>query len=184
MSVVTVSRVKEVISPPVKGLLSPLQANNIVLRLLIICIDPVDAPSLKLLSRFFTPQDYDDLVGERTITSRCGYPTCSNVLRDAKGKVRNPANQTVMPWQHSFCQLKCYQASQFYREQLKYDYLVTRKDVAFIEPGEMSYEQEIMLLPEVLVVAKERNKSVSETVVELIKDHRKLLEKLETLEIN
>lgn len=183
MPVVGVKEIQRVVSPPVAGFLSPLQATNIVLRLIIAFTDPVDAAALKLISRFFTPQDYDDLVEERTVLSRCGYPTCTNSLLDIKGRIRDPTKQTVLAWQHSFCKLACYQASQFYREQLKNEALITRADVTCIPPGEMRYEQEIMLLPEVLDLAKQKDQSVSQTVAELISNHGNLLQKLETLEL-
>lgn len=183
MPLIGVREIQAIIYPPVHGFLSPLQATNIVLRLIITSIEPIDVHALKLLSRFFTPQDYDDLVEERTIISRCGYPTCANTLRDTGGNIRNPTKKTVLPWQHSFCQLRCYQASQFYREQLKDEALITRTNVTCVPPGEMFYEQEIMLLPEVLEIANQRNQTVSETVVELIKNHRKLVDQLENLEL-
>lgn len=177
---VELSDLEKILGEGVKEYLSPLQANNLVLQFIIAGTDPISSDALKFLTRFLTPREYDELVEERTVLSRCGYPTCTFLLRDVRGNIRSPQNQTVLAWQHHFCQLSCYQASQFYREQLSNEPLVTRKNVAFCKFGDMHYEDEVLLLPEVQAVAKLNNKSVIETVTEMIKS-QKLHERLQDL---
>lgn len=48
---------------------------------------PADAASFKCLIRPFQPSDYDDLIEERNVLGRCGYPLCPNPVRsDLAGK--------------------------------------------------------------------------------------------------
>lgn len=182
MTTVQVSDLEKIIGRGVKDYLSPSQANNLVLQFILAATDPISPDCLKFLSRFLTPREYDEIIEERTVISRCGYPPCTYMLRDGKGNIRNPRTQTVLAWQHHFCQLNCYQSSQFYREQLSTEPLITRKDVASSCFGQMHYEEETLLLPEVQAVAKLNNKSVLDTMVDMIKN-QKLNEKLQNLSL-
>lgn len=139
--------------------------------------------AMKYTSRFIDPRFLDEAIEERTIDSKCGYLACFNELRDCMGKLRDPNKHTIMPWQHSFCQPSCYQASRFYQEQLSTEPMVTRENVLWYPYGEMAYEQEILLLPEVKELARINHKSISETIAEMIRN-RHLESKLNGLLID
>lgn len=163
--------------------LSEQQATGLVLHLVELATDPIDIDALRLLTRFFTPSDYDDLVEERTVLSKCGYPLCAHTLRDSRGNVRNPRNMTVIEWQHHYCRLPCFQAGQFYREQLSPEPLITRKNVARAPYGTLHYETDVLILNEVWHMAAVSHKTVSETVKDLVR-HQGLENRMQELEID
>lgn len=126
--------------------------------------------AMKYITRFIDPRFLDEAIEERTVESKCGYLACFNDLRDSMGKLRDPNKQTIMPWQHSFCRPSCYQASRFYQEQLSAEPLRTREDVLLYAYGEMKYEQEILLLPEVKELALLNHKTIPEIIKEIIRN--------------
>jgi len=175
--------IEAILRPGVPGQLSEAQAATVVLQLMILATDPIDAEALRYVTRFFTPQDYDDLVEERTVISKCGYPLCAHTLRDSRGNVRNPNSATVLPWQHNYCRLPCYQAGQFYKEQLSVEPLITRKNVAWQPYGTMHWENDVLLLDEVRTLAALNKKSVLDTVKDIVK-HQGLEARMQELEID
>lgn len=182
----SVEGVDRILGSRPRGLLTRSQSSSLVLHLVILAVDPVDSNTLRYLSRFFTPTDYDDLVTERTVNSRCGYPLCVNYLRDARGNIRQQGRggNPIEIWKRHFCSPSCYQASTFYRAQLSLEHLCTRRDVAYLPYGHMNYENEIMLLEEVLRIARTEQKPIAEVISELIRSSKSISSGIETLSLS
>lgn len=61
-----------------KDTLSPGEASRLLLLITELLLDHfVDLQLLKFLSRFLTPQIYDEIIEERNIEHQCGYITCN-----------------------------------------------------------------------------------------------------------
>lgn len=180
----TVQQVCQILHPGVKGLLNQVQAVNLVLSLIILATDPIDQDTLRFFVRFFTPSDYNDLLEERRVLSRCGYPICTNKLTDCHGHVRKEPSLTVNPWSRSFCSRHCFQASAFYQEQLPKEALVTRKDIVWKPFGEMPYEANVLLLEEVEQIARAERKPVSAVVRDLLLQQQDVEKDFAALHIN
>lgn len=165
----TVEQVLKILYPGVKGLLNKSQSVNLVLSLILLAIDPIDGPTLRFLARFFTPPDYDDLVDERTIALRCGYPLCVKSLKEslvpASQRLKNP----IHPWTDHYCSKHCWQASMFYRKQLSHEVLMTREDVAYTPFGYSKYETNIIILEEAEEIARVENRTLSEVIADMVK---------------
>lgn len=184
----TIEDVLRILYPGVPGLLNQQQASNLVLSLIILATEQIDAGALRFLARFFTPQDYNELIEERTIIHLCGYPLCSNSILNGMGSVRKSHTMTAFPWSGNYCSSRCFKASVFYREQLSSEVLVTRRDVAYAPYGTMKYENNILILNEVEHYARQHQVSLAEAVSELVKvqDHpnTQLEDALNQLEIS
>lgn len=180
----TVEQVCRILHPGVRDLLSQTQAVNLVLSLIILATDPIDPDTLRFFVRFFTPADYDDLVEERKVLSRCGYPLCAHRLTDCHGHIRKQPSLSINPWGAEFCSRHCYQASSFYKRQLPVEALTTRKDVAWKPFGEMHFETTVLLLDEVEQIAKVEHKPVSTVVRELILQQAQVETDLASLALN
>lgn len=161
-------------------LLSPGDASKLTLMITELMLDHnVDYNLLKFLSRFLTPQSYDELIEERNIEHECGYIVCdqspkrqvrrlsanSNGTTTANGdpqattkfQIYNRKPSIILPntFLSQFCCKEHYQASLFYRNQLKEEALFAREHILTTPPFSPSappqwYENGIKLLEEVL----------------------------------
>lgn len=182
----SVEAVDRILGSHPRGLLTRSQASNLVLHLIILAVDPIDCDAMRYLARFFTSVDYDELVTERTVNSRCGYPLCANYLRDARGNIRQQGRggNPVGVWKKHYCSPNCYQASAFYRAQLSSEHLCTRRDVTYLPFGHMHYENEIMLLHEILKIARTEQKPIAQVISELIKSTKDITSGIDGLALN
>ena len=67
------------------------------------------------------PHQYDDVVTERSIERRCGYPVCSNALvrrRNYNTHITKSGGIIPVADLDQYCSEKCYVASQYFRHQL------------------------------------------------------------------
>ncbi|AGO13318.1 AaceriAFR175Cp [[Ashbya] aceris (nom. inval.)] len=91
--------------------------------------------TLKYVGRFFTKTTYSDLIDERNLNKRCGYPLCGQ----SQGRIRDPyENRRVSsfltqnnPYKYltSFCSKLHFRCSQFYQVQLSDEALFARVGV-------------------------------------------------------
>lgn len=173
MSVLTIETFLPHLAPYAgKELLLPKEASLLLLKIVELVLDfPVDVPLLKFLSRFWTPESYDESVEERNIEHQCGYPLCQQTPQH---KVRRPSTTNggvesatkyqiynrkpliILPNTYllQYCCKQHYQASIFYRNQLSHEALFSRKDVLSVPPfpsvTHAWYENNITCLEEVL----------------------------------
>lgn len=99
-----------------------------------------DEATLKYLARLMTPEIYADLVDERNLNQRCGYPLCSG----APERIRDPfaLDQVTKQflWENNpyaylskYCSKFHFRCSQFYQIQLSEEALFARTGVHLIE---------------------------------------------------
>ncbi|AET38083.1 RNA polymerase II subunit B1 CTD phosphatase RTR1 Ecym_2349 [Eremothecium cymbalariae DBVPG len=122
-----------------------------------------DTATLKFVSRILTKTTYADLIDERNLNKKCGYPLCTQSqgrIRDLyeNRKVSNFLRQNN-PYKYltSFCGKFHFRCSQFYQVQLSDEPLFSRVGVHLDDYQEMT---EVMLLEEVMV----REKDLKEVV--------------------
>lgn len=94
-----------------------------------------DISTLKFVSRFFTKAVYGDLIDERNINKKCGYPLCDQ----RQGRVRDLYENSLVsdflrqnsPYKYltSFCSKYHFKCSQFYQVQLSDEGLFGRVGV-------------------------------------------------------
>lgn len=162
---------------PQVELLSPAEASKLQLRVAVLVLDYcVDMPLLKFLSRFFTPQSYDDVIEERNIEHQCGYLLCNmspevavrrssslngSTAVSTKFQIYNRKPSMILPNTYSsqYCCKYHYQASMFYRNQLSLEALFARKNILLVPPFAQIpgtwYENNLTCLEEVLAKHKE-----------------------------
>ncbi|CAG98361.1 RNA polymerase II subunit B1 CTD phosphatase RTR1 [Kluyveromyces lactis] len=153
----TIEEIKEVVLKPYTNhrqlTIREVETISINLIDLLITKDVKDARTMKYISRFLTKQDYADLVQERNLVKRCGYPLCSK----SQARVRDPFADVQMtnflrqnnPYAYltEYCTKAHFRCSQFYQFQLSDEALFARVGVHLDD-----YEppSEIQLLEEVL----------------------------------
>ncbi|OBA21753.1 hypothetical protein METBIDRAFT_32214 [Metschnikowia bicuspidata var. bicuspidata NRRL YB-4993] len=170
-------------------LLSPAEASLLQLKIAELLLDySVDVSLLKFLSRFLTPQLYDELVEEKNIEHQCGYLVCGQLpkrqVRRAssvdgahematKFRIYNRKPSIILPNTYSsqYCCKDHYQASLFYRNQLSLESLISRKGIMevppFAETAGVWYENNITCLEEVLAKhreLKEQGKTLGDVI--------------------
>ncbi|CAI4061505.1 hypothetical protein SUVZ_05G2300 [Saccharomyces uvarum] len=102
-----------------------------------------DEETLKYLSRFLTPDMYQDLVDERNLNKRCGYPLCGT----SPERIRDPfsMNDTTKkfllennPYAYlsHYCSKFHFRCSQFYQVQLSDEALFARTAIHLFEDPE------------------------------------------------
>ncbi|KAK9469263.1 Rtr1/RPAP2 family-domain-containing protein [Lipomyces arxii] len=151
------------------GMLSPKNANTLVLRLTIFMTDTVDATFLKYASRFLTPEYYNDIVAERNVLHICGYPLCDkSPTRKVFGKespqINYEPSASKVPgnsssYLNSYCSKLHFQASIIYKAQLSDEALWARPDIAYLRNGTAQWENSISLLDDLLVKSEENSKA-------------------------
>lgn len=175
--------------------LSPQDASLIQLYITELLTDYyVDLPILKFLSRFLTPQAYEEIIEERNIEHLCGYITCNNTPKQqvrrrssnngrpgddimqpiTKYQIYNRKPSIILPntYLSQYCCKEHYQSSIFYRNQISSEALFARKDILTIPPFPSSrpstwYENGITCLEEVLAKhreLKDQGKSLKDIV--------------------
>lgn len=153
----TIEEIKEVVLKPYTNhrqlTIREVETISINLIDLLITKDVKDARTMKYISRFLTKQDYADLVQERNLVKRCGYPLCSK----SQARVRDPFADVQMtnflrqnnPYAYltEYCTKAHFRCSQFYQFRLSDEALFARVGVHLDD-----YEppSEIQLLEEVL----------------------------------
>lgn len=100
-------------------------------------VRPVSERTLMLSARYFCPQDYWDIVLERSMHGVCGYPICAKACT-ARTLVRDQS-------QKQYCSLACYKASMFFGAQLSQEPLALRTQLDR-PPFESKYDKDIKLL--------------------------------------
>ncbi|KAM9918086.1 hypothetical protein OXX80_009536 [Metschnikowia pulcherrima] len=160
-----------------KEMLSPTEASQLQLKIAELVLDySVDIPLLKFLSRFLTPQLYDELLEEKNIEHQCGYLLCGQSpkqrVRRASSldgsletatmfRIYNRKPSMILPntYLSQYCCKDHYQASLFYRNQLSSESLISRKSIMevppFAEVAGVWYENNITCLEEVLAKHRE-----------------------------
>ncbi|GMF26146.1 unnamed protein product [[Candida] boidinii] len=155
------------------SLLSAKDSNTIIFKLIELLMEnSCDSTTLKYLSRFLTPDSYEDLVTERIINHYCGYPLCSYY---SKSNINLPSKKTLADkfkilrsYSSKFCSKKHYQCSEFYKRQLNKDALWIRNNIFQLPLNyENSYESKLILLDDVFE-DKENNKNQNEKIDEII----------------
>lgn len=172
--------------PRVQGLLDSQTASKIVLDLIIVALEPIETDSLRYLTRFFVPFDYESLIQERALAGICGYPLCSNKLLDQNGKrrlLRDPKAPVIDLWKTNWCSLRCFQCSEFIRTQISTETLVTRRDVAWAAYGELPYENNLLFLEDMLAVASAENRPVMHIIKEALRRQAEVDEELDRLAV-
>lgn len=172
-----------------KDLLTPTEASLIQLKIAELVLDySVDLSLLKFLSRFLTPELYDELVEEKNIEHQCGYLPCGQLpkqkVRRASSvdgafqtatqfRIYNRKPSMILPTTYlsQYCCKEHYQASLFYRNQLSLESLISRKGIMAIPPfsetGGVWYENNITCLEEVLAKhreLKQQGKSLGDVI--------------------
>lgn len=102
-----------------------------------------DEATLKYLARLMTPEIYTDLVDERNLNHRCGYPLCSG----APERIRDPFSLDQVTkrflWENNpyaylskYCNKFHFRCSQFYQVQLSEEAIFSRTGVHLIHDTE------------------------------------------------
>jgi len=154
------------------GLLTPKECSQILLSIVELMTDGCDVDGLKFASRFLTPDDYEDIVVERNILHKCGYPLCN---KDPKGirqehQINHRTPEMILPstYRSKSCTKEHYQASLFYEKQLDDGPLFSRRDVTYRPYGTFAeYELQIALMEEVQLMSQTQNKSLKDVIQEL-----------------
>lgn len=163
-----------------KETLSPVEASQLLLKIAELILDfTIDVYLLKFLSRFLTPQSYDEALEERNIEHQCGYPVCQKlpqhkIRRSSSLSAGGATTETATRYQiynrkpsmilpntylSQYCCKEHYQALRFYRSQLSSEALFLRKNMTVVPPYGSSdptwYENSVTCLDEVLAKHRE-----------------------------
>ncbi|KAK9480292.1 hypothetical protein V1514DRAFT_193324 [Lipomyces japonicus] len=146
----------------VAGTVSVKDARILVLLVTEFLTETIDSIFLKYVSRFLTPEFYDDVVAERNVLHLCGYPTCDlsptkKVLgKDVPQIVYTERQSSSSPaggpssYLNQYCTKFHFQSSKFYRAQLSDEAVWARKNITYLRNGHAEWERSIKLLDEVL----------------------------------
>ncbi|CCH61901.1 hypothetical protein TBLA_0F03640 [Henningerozyma blattae CBS 6284] len=91
-----------------------------------------DLRTLKFLGQILTQQDYEELIEERNISQKCGYPLChlSQERTNANGRDQFTKNFMIQnnPYNYlnNYCTLKHYKSSMIFKLQLNEEPLFER----------------------------------------------------------
>ncbi|SCW04338.1 LAFE_0H11342g1_1 [Lachancea fermentati] len=118
-----------------------------------------DLATLRYLANFFTKETYQDLIDERNLNKRCGYPMCNQ----SQGRIRDPYGgnsfatkflQQNNPYAYlsSYCGKFHYRCSQFYQVQLSEEALFGRVGVHLDDyhPKDDRWKSKITLLEDII----------------------------------
>jgi hypothetical protein len=148
--------------------LSHKDAEQVTLIVVEQLADGCERDALKYVSRFLTKDDWNDVVDERNILHRCGYPLCN---KDPKGikqphqiNYRRPSVVLPATYLSKYCTREHYQASLFYQAQLSDISVASRPDVTLIPYGASQYELQMALIDEVQHIAATQNMAVSDVI--------------------
>ncbi|KAK9474171.1 Rtr1/RPAP2 family-domain-containing protein, partial [Dipodascopsis tothii] len=150
------------------GLLELKSVAALTLYLTEFLADDVDPPFLKFASRFLTPASFDDVVVERNIVHKCGYPVCTESTASADARMipvsRAHVNASIVRARSAFvvkpsapgkeamvyCSKWHMQAAKFYQAQLSEEAVWARLDigVATLPRAVAAWEAKIRLLDE------------------------------------
>lgn len=173
--------------------LTPAEASQLQLKIAELILDyTVDVLLLKFLSRFLTPQSYDEALEERNIEHQCGYPVCKKLPQhkvrrlsalipgvyappeiSTRYQIYNRKPSMILPNTYllQYCCKEHYQASQFYRNQLSTEALFLRKNVTIVAPFSSHdpswYENSITCLEEIIAKhrqLREQGKTLSDVI--------------------
>ncbi|CDO95897.1 unnamed protein product [Kluyveromyces dobzhanskii CBS 2104] len=153
----TVEEIEETILKPYRNhrqlAIREVETIGINLIDLLITKDVHDARTMKYIARFLTKQDYTDLVQERNLVKRCGYPLCSK----SQARVRDPFANVQMtnflrqnnPYAYltEYCTKAHFRCSQFYQFQLSDEALFARVGVHlddYLPSNEMQLLEEVL----------------------------------------
>ncbi|SCU83611.1 LAME_0C05842g1_1 [Lachancea meyersii CBS 8951] len=121
--------------------------------------DCKDQSTLKYLANFLTVETYHDLIEERNLNKKCGYPLCNrcqNRIRDPYGgnATANRFLQQNNPYAYlsHYCSKFHYRCSQFYEVQLTNEALFVRIGVHLDDKiqGDVPKLQSVSLLEELI----------------------------------
>ncbi|CCF56524.1 hypothetical protein KAFR_0B02260 [Kazachstania africana CBS 2517] len=181
MSSVSVQTIHEKVLKPFQKhrQLSIRESELLILELLELLCDTAleDELSLKYIARFLTPETYSDLVEERNINNRCGYPLCTKSPERSRIKTNNAKIENFLLENNPYAYLSMYcnkfhfRCSQFYQLQLSDEALFTRVGIHLIvdtipKQGE---ENTVTLFEELL-----RERATNEDIKSLISSLKKL----------
>ncbi|CCE62433.1 hypothetical protein TPHA_0C02800 [Tetrapisispora phaffii CBS 4417] len=169
--------------------LSMKESESISVELLELLCDSCckDEDSLKYLSRLLTPELYNDLIDERNLNKKCGYPLCDK----SPERIRDPFSINYVTkkflWENNpyaylstYCSKFHFKCSQFYMTQLSEDALFARTGVHLYSPvtklssevgdsNNLDDKYTVTLFEEIV-----RNKSSDEDIKKLISNLKKL----------
>lgn len=175
-----------------KETLNPAEASQLLLKIAELILDyTVDSLLLKFISRFLTPEAYDEALEERNIEHQCGYPVCKNLPKHevrrhssvhagvymnetaTKYQIYNRKPSMILPntYLSQYCCKEHYQASHFYRNQLSTEALFLRKNVTafapFANPDPTWYENSVTCLEDIIAKhreLREQGKTLSDVI--------------------
>lgn len=107
-----------------------------------------DEVTLQYLSMFFTPHMYQDLLDERNLNKKCGYPMCNR----SPERIRDPFgvddNTKKFLWENNpyaylsiYCSKFHFRCSQFFQVQLSDESLFARTGVHLVNQSIQEQEQ-------------------------------------------
>ncbi|ODV94999.1 hypothetical protein PACTADRAFT_3884 [Pachysolen tannophilus NRRL Y-2460] len=137
-------------------LLTPKHASQLNLTIIELLMDrPCDKDSLKYLSRFLTPEIYNEIVNERIINHFCGWPLCDKYdpvkIKPNLNKIKNNLKFLSGYFKSSYCCKSHCQFSEFYLKQLSDEALFLRLNLfeyPFNHPR--SFERNLIILEDFL----------------------------------
>lgn len=118
--------------------LSMREAEMISMALLELFCDSycIDEESLKYLGKFLTPELYHDLMDERNLNKKCGYPSCNASPERIRDPFSMDINTRKFLWENNpyaylsaYCGKFHFKCSQFYQMQLSEDALFSRTGI-------------------------------------------------------
>ncbi|KAF5115279.1 hypothetical protein DV454_002429 [Geotrichum candidum] len=152
------------------GMLTQLECYKLSFALLPLLLETVDPYFLKFCARFLTPDDFEEVIDERNISHTCGYPLCSKVPTNNKGKYKIDFKSSqfsiVHPFLTKFCSKEHAQSATFYKKQLSDESVFLRRDICYLPYGKSHYERQIALLEELQHTAATSNMSLDDVVME------------------
>ncbi|KAJ1675925.1 hypothetical protein EV182_000312 [Spiromyces aspiralis] len=121
-------------------------------------IDPVTETVLKQAAQYLTPQDYQDIVEERVLIQRCGYPLCGNKCKKSDQKYKISLRERKVYRQDvnvAYCSRKCAIASKFYASQLA-------EDPVYVRSRDGRYSVNVVIPADVQGAEKERYETLQQ----------------------
>lgn len=111
-------------------------------------LDPISTQELKMSSRFFRPQDFDEVIVERNLAEDCGYPLCTRKRVKIRQKFKISTREKKvysLDRLSSFCGQEHLQDAVYFRSQLSEDPVWAREGITDTEPGRGRWERDIKL---------------------------------------
>ena len=114
-----------------------------------LCLNDVTPEELKEAGKLMLPEHYDEVVEDRVVSGKCGYPCCPNSVKGKKplGKYYFSLTKVYdMSHVNDFCSKECNLASRLFRRSLEDIPLLMRsgyKDIAdIVDNGETESEKD------------------------------------------